>query len=168
MNVSGGPNYRLLTGLSSTYFCLSVDVEKAGQIKHPSRYHLSSVDVQIMVWMCKCDISLLCASTDVAHSVGQRFCLIAILRVERVFWQNIVNHGVWVTQVTEFDFIKSSSTSRISVCPVSIVTVCHSESVLHKNRHPKPVLNIHLVLQAGPTHTFKYIVSIQTFEKFSN
>lgn len=128
----------------------------------------SSVDIQIMVWMCRCDISLSCASKDVAHSVGQRFCFIAILRVERVFWQNIVNHGVWVTRVTEFDFIKSSSTSRISVCPVSIVIVCHSESVLHKNRHPKPVLNIHLILQAGPSHTFKYIVSIQTSKKFSN
>lgn len=77
----------------------------------------SSADVQIMVWMCRCDISLLCASTE----VGQRFCFIAILGVERVFWQNIVNHGVWVTWVTEFDFIKSSSTSRISVCPLSIV-----------------------------------------------
>lgn len=125
-----------------------------------------SVDVQIMVWMCRCDISLFCASTDVVQSV--RFCFIAILRAERVFWQNIVNHGVWVTRVTEFDFIKSSSTSRISVRPVSIVIMCHSESVLHKNRHPKPVLNIHLVLQAGPSHTFKYIVSIQNSKKFSN
>lgn len=144
MNVSGGPNYHLLAGLFSTYFCLSVDAwpDKASFSVSFINWFWSLVDVQILVWMCRCDINLLCASTDVAHSVGQRFCFIAILRVERVFWQNIVNCGVWVTWVTQFNFIKSSSTSRISICPVSIVIVCHSESVLHKNRHPKPILNI--------------------------